>query len=85
MPKSYEHRVCDSVLDRVTFANGDWQGEPCPESERRREHVETCPLVWDSLRDAGAEGWRLVHVLETPSADPRQPWVRTMHLLREFD
>lgn len=82
MTTRFQHQVCYSVLDRVTFANGVWQGANIPEAERRPEDIQACPLVWDYLQRAGADGWELVCVLETPNAAKGQPWVRTLYLKR---
>jgi hypothetical protein len=83
MAARFEHQVRYSVLDRVTFVDGVWQGEDIPEAKRRQNDVEACPLVWDYLHRAGAEGWELVSVVETPNAAKGQPWVRTLFLKRE--
>lgn len=83
MAKQFHHQVCYSVLDRVTFVNGEWQGGDIPESERKQEDAGSCPLVWDYLAKAGAEGWELVAVLETAHQNPKQPFVRTLYLKRE--
>lgn len=83
MARQFQHQVCYSVLDRVTFANGVWQGEKIAESERKTEDVAKCPLVWDYLQRAGGEEWELVCVLETPNPGPGQSWVRTLFLKRE--
>ena len=82
MGTGFQHQVCYSILDRVTFVNGVWQGADIPEPERQQKDVEDCPLVWDYLDQAGAEGWELVCVLETPNVAKGQPWVRTIFLKR---
>lgn len=82
MNTQYQHQVCYSVLDRVTFVNGVWQGADIPESKRRQEDIQACPLVWEYLQHAGAEGWELVCVLETPSVVKGQYSVRTLYLKR---
>lgn len=84
MAARFQHQVCYSVLDRVTFVNGVWQGNDIPESERQPKDVEACPIVWDYLQQAGAAGWELVCVLETPHQVKGQPWVRTLYLKREM-
>ena len=84
MPKQFQHQVCYSVYDRVTFVNGEWQGADIPESERKPEDAESCMLVRDYLGQAGAEGWELVTVLETPNQNPKEPFVRTLYLKREI-
>ena len=84
MTTPYQHQVCYSILDRVTFVNGEWQGDDIPESDRKQEDAESCLLVWDYLAKAGAEGWQLVTVLETANQTPGQPFVRTLYLKREM-
>lgn len=84
MSKAFEHLVLYSVMDRVTFANGQWLGADIPEAERTHKDVETCLLVWEYLNQAGAEGWELVSILETPSQVKNQPHVRTFFLKREI-
>jgi hypothetical protein len=83
MAKEFQHQVCYSVSDRVTFVNGVWQGADVPEAERTHQDVEACPLVWDYLQRAGAVGWELVCVLETHTVVNGQPFVRTLFLKRE--
>lgn len=76
----YEYQVCYGVADRITFTNGVWLGSDVPESERRAEDIESCPLMWEFLSRAGAEGWELISVLETPAV--RGGSVRTYFLKR---
>lgn len=86
MVKRFQHQVCYSVNDRVTFVNGVWQGPNKPESERQQEDIAACPLVWDFLQLAGGNGWELVCVLETwPRDAPKHgpQFVRTLYLKRE--
>ena len=57
----FEYQVCYGVGDRVTLVNGAWiGGEDIPLSERKQED---CPLMWEFLNRAGAEGWELVTIL----------------------
>jgi hypothetical protein len=79
--RQFDYQVCYGVADRVTFANGTWLGANIPEAQRRQEDVETCPFVWDFLESAGAHGWELVTVLESPAA--RGATVRTYFLKRQ--
>lgn len=80
----FEHQVCYSVMDRVTFTNGQWLGENIPESERTQESITACPLVWEYLQRAGGEGWELVGVVETPAPGRNEPGVRTLFLKRQI-
>lgn len=77
----FDYQVCYGVADRVTFANGTWLGADIPESKRKQEDIQTCPLMWEFLNKAGAEGWELVTILETPAV--RGSMVRTYFLKRE--
>ncbi len=83
MSKTFEHQVVYSVMDRVTFSNGEWLGADIPEAERVQKDVETCPLVWEYLAQSGVLGWELVCVLETVAQVKNQPYVRTLYLKRE--
>lgn len=82
MSKTFEHLVLYSVMDRITFANGQWLGADIPEGERVPKDVEACPMFIDYLNQAGAEGWELVSVLETISQVKGQPHVRTFFMKR---
>ena len=72
----FEYQVCYGVGDRVTLVNGAWIGGDIPESERKQED---CPLMWEYLNKAGAEGWELVTILEPGFLDG----VSTYFLKRE--
>ena len=76
----FEYQVCNGINDRVTFANGAWLGEDIPESQRQQEDILACPLMWEFLARAGADGWELVSVLETSLG--KQVPVRTYFLKR---
>ena len=76
----FEYQVCYGINDRVTFSNGTWLGNDIPESQRKQEDILACPLMWEFLADAGADGWELVSVLES-SAGKQVP-VRTYYLKR---
>jgi hypothetical protein len=85
MAKRFQYQVCYVVFDHVTLVNGLWQGPNIPESERRQEHVEACPMVWDYLQRAGVEEWKLVGVLESRHDLPKgAQFVRTLYLKREI-
>jgi hypothetical protein len=58
--QNYEYRVCAAQSTRVTFVNGLWQGSLPPTTEDTNAALESCPNVWDYLRDAGSDGWELV-------------------------
>ena len=79
--RQFDYQVCYGVGDRVTFVNGIWLGRDIPESERKQEDIQSCPLMWEYLNRAGADGWELVTILETPAA--RGNLIRTYFLKRE--
>lgn len=79
--KQFDHQVCYGMTDRIQFASGVWLGADIPEAQRKPADVLTCPLVWDYLSRAGAEGWELVSVIESPAA--KGATVRTCFLKRE--
>ena len=79
--REFDYQVCYGVGDRVTFANGTWLGPDIPESERKQEDIQKCPLMWEYLNRAGADGWELVTIHETPAA--RGNLIRTYFLKRE--
>lgn len=81
--RQFQYQVCYGVADRVTFANGIWLGADIPESKRRQEDVQTCPLMWEFLAQAGAEGWELITVLETPTGAKGEIKVRTFFMKRD--
>jgi hypothetical protein len=82
-PDRFEYLVCYGVADRVTFSNGEWLGDDIPEAQRKQEDVLKCPLMWEFLANAGAEGWELVTVLEAPPT--RFGTVRTYFLKRRAE
>ena len=86
MSKRFQYQVCWSLSDHVTFVNGKWQGEDIPEAERQQKDMEGCPRVWDCLQCAGAEGWELVWILETPLGATKGPQHKqTLFLKRELE
>lgn len=78
--QTFEYLVCYGVADRVTFSNGVWLGADIPESKRKADDIQTCPLMWEFLTQVGAEGWEMVTILESPGA--RGTSVRTYFLKR---
>jgi len=64
MTKTYEYRVCQVQMSKVTFVNGQWQGSISLEEVKHggtsMDHaLASCPLEWDYLQKAGAHGWHL--------------------------
>lgn len=83
MAKRFEHLVCYSVGDWMTFANGQWLGADIPEAKRKKEDVKTAPIIWEYLNHAGSEGWELVAVIESSAGQGQ--FVRTYYLKREAE
>lgn len=69
MSEQFEYRVCAMQNGRVTFVNGEWQGQVAPTTGDPNQALETCPAVWDYLNKAGQDGWELVSVLNQPLED----------------
>ena len=65
MSQVYEYQVLSVQYGRVTFVNGDWRGS-APMTADTGAAIESCPNVWDYLREAGREGWELVAALTHP-------------------
>lgn len=65
--QNFEYQVCSVQYGRVTFVNGAWHGS-APFSTDTSAALESCPNVWDYLREAGQAGWELVSVVSHPQA-----------------
>ena len=63
--QGYDYQVCSVQYGRVTFVNGEWRGG-APMGEDSNAALESCPNVWDYLREMGREGWELVAVITHP-------------------
>ncbi len=57
MAKSFEYLTCQVQSNRVTFVDGQWTGTADRQDEQA---LESCPTVWDYLRQVGRDGWELV-------------------------
>lgn len=55
----FEYLVCQVQENRVTHANGEWQGKQMPNATNSTGAFHSCPWVWDYLNEAGKEGWEL--------------------------
>ena len=77
--QSFEYLVCSVQYGRVTFVNGVWHGS-APIGEDTSASLESCPNVWDYLREAGRDGWELVSVVSHPQ--PQQDAVQDMLYLK---
>lgn len=80
MTKQYEYRVCAMQNGRITFVNGQWQGTIAPGTEDPNEALNTCPVVWSYLQEAGERGWQLVSAINQPLTDVQ---LQTLFLMRE--
>jgi hypothetical protein len=77
--QTYEYQVCSAQYGRVTFVNGEWHGR-LTIGEDTSAALESCPNVWDYLREAGREGWELVAVITHPQ--PQAEAVQDMLYLK---
>ena len=81
MPKKFEYRVCAMQNGRVTFVNGQWLGTIAPGTDDPNQALETCPVVWAYLQQAGEEGWELASAINQPLQDVQ---LQTLFLKREL-
>ena len=77
--QSFDYQVCSVQYGRVTFVNGAWHGS-APISGDTNASLESCPNVWEYLREAGRDGWELVSVVSHPQ--PQQEAVQDMLYLK---
>ena len=71
MAQAYEYQVCNAQYGRVTFVNAAWQGSvPFGTDTDTNMLLESCPLIWEYLQQAGREGWELVSVITHPNEKP---------------
>jgi len=56
--KSFEHRICSVIYDRVGSVNGEWQGDE--ELAGSLDGMDSCPMTAEYLDEAALEGWQLV-------------------------
>ena len=61
----FEYLVCQTQFSRVTFVNGGWQGSTPLESGDSQAALDSCPLMWEYLAQAGRAGWDLVAVVNS--------------------
>ncbi len=80
MTKQYEYRVCAMQNGRITFVNGQWQGTIAPGTDDPNEALNTCPVVWRYLQEAGEQGWQLVSAINQPLEDVQ---LQTLFMMRE--
>lgn len=80
MTRQFEYRVCAMQNGRVTFVNGNWQGTIAPGAENPNVALDTCPVVWEYLAEAGLEGWELSGAINQPLPDVH---LQTLFLKRE--
>jgi hypothetical protein len=60
MTPTFEYRVCLVQQSRVTFVDGAWAGQVPQDQANVQVAFNSCPVVWDYLDQAGAQGWELV-------------------------
>ncbi len=60
--RRFEYQVCNVQYGKVTFVNGGWVGSVDPSQSEQDAALNSCPNVWDYLREAGYDGWELVAV-----------------------
>lgn len=56
----FEYLVCQTQSSRITFVNGAWAGRMPLEAGDPQAALDSCPLMWDYLAEAGRAGWELV-------------------------
>ena len=56
----FEYLACQTQFSRVTFVNGAWLGQTPLDCGDSQKALDSCPLMWDYLAQAGREGWELV-------------------------
>ncbi|MDR3390011.1 MAG: hypothetical protein P4L92_23485 [Rudaea sp.] len=82
MNKRIEYRVCQVQRARISYVNGEWQGNRPPAADRVDESLQSCSFEWDYLRSAGEDGWRLAGIAQGIGADSN---ARILYLMRERD
>ncbi len=82
MSRRFEFRVCQVQNARVTFVNGNWQGNRPPAADRVDDSLQTCSMEWDYLEGAGDDGWDFVGVAQGVGGDAN---TRILYLRRERD
>ncbi|HEV7681063.1 MAG TPA: hypothetical protein VGO68_02990 [Pyrinomonadaceae bacterium] len=56
----FEYLVCQTQFSRVTFANGEWQGNVALNSGDMQQALDSCPDLWLYLNQVGRAGWQLI-------------------------
>ena len=62
MSQRFSYRVCQMQNARITFVGGEWQGQLPADYSDTNQALNSCPMVWDYLEEAGRDGWELVGV-----------------------
>ena len=81
MTRKFDYQVCAMQNGRITFVNGQWQGTIAPGTEDPNQALETCPVVWSYLQEAGQAGWELAGAMNQPLQDVH---LQTLFLKREI-
>lgn len=82
MNKQIEFRVCQVQFSRVSYVNGEWQGNRPLAADRVDESLQSCSFEWDYLRSAGDDGWNLVGIAQGIGTDTN---ARILYLSRARD
>ncbi|MCF7975593.1 MAG: hypothetical protein K9N55_17385 [Phycisphaerae bacterium] len=66
--RQFEYRVCTVQFSRVTFVNAVWMGKvQIADGNADVIVVNSCPMMYEYLQDAGNDGWELVACLSQRS------------------
>ena len=82
MNQCFDFRVCQVQRSRVSYVNGEWQGNRPLAPERVDESLQSCSFEWDYQRAAGDDGWSLVSVAAGIGGDAN---ARILYLTRVRD
>jgi hypothetical protein len=78
--KRFEFRVCQVQRARVSYVNGEWQGNRPLAAQDVDASLNSCALEWDYLQTAGADGWDLAGIAQGVGNDAN---ARVLYLRRE--
>jgi hypothetical protein len=65
MERTFQYLVCQVQKSLVTFGNGQWQGTVPLDCGDPQKALDSCPLMWVFLQEAGKNGWELVSAVDT--------------------
>ncbi len=75
----FSYRVVTVQDLHVTFVNGKWNGKVDREQVDVATAFTSCPMIYEYLEVAGADGWELVTVNDHRTADS---WLQNLYLKR---